>query len=484
MQRGWLAEPATLFLLALTLISLISAWSAAADLSVSINGETRAVRSLLAPEGLWWWLSHVARNFTGFPPLGLVIVGLLGVGLAEHSGLLAASLKLGLRGIPAAMLGPAVLFVGINSSVAVDAGYVVVPPLAAALFAAAGRSPIAGLAAAYAGVAGGYSANLLLTAGDPLLAGLTQAAAAIKATDYQVAATCNWWFLAASTPLLVLAGWIALAWLERYLPHPASVMANTAESGLGRRELRALRHAGVTLAGLLALTAWSCLDPAGTLHGTGEHYARLIEASVPLLALYFGLPACVYGYSTGGLPDLSAGYRVLERTLSDLAPYLLISFFAAQFIACFSYTGLAEWLAVNLGDWLRDQALPRALLLLVTMMLVMTLDLCIASASAKYALIAPVLVPAFMAVGLSPELAQATYRVGDSITNTISPLNPYMVLVLGYLRRYAPEAGYGMLARLMLPFMVTFGICWPLFLLAWVELGIPLGPAGPLAFLR
>jgi len=499
-RSGWLLEPVGLFLVALALVALISTLGAALGWRVALpDGSERGVRSLLGAEGGWWLLAHVVENFTRFPPLGVVVVGMLGISLAERSGLLAALLRRALRGRSGAWLGPMVLLVGINSSIALDAGYVIVPPLAAALFQAAGRSPLAGLAAAYAGVAGGYSANFALTAVDPLLAGYTEAAAGLIAPGYRVAPTCNWWFMAASAAWLALCGVPALAWLEAALarrPPPDVAPALHAGPALSLgptgaatevpvpslRADRALRWAVLLLLLLFCLIAWSAATPGGLLAGPGERHPRIIEASVPLLALCFGLPALVHGHLSGSLRGLPAITRALEQGLARLAPYLLVTFFAAQFVAAFQYTGLGELLAVRAGDWLGGLALPVAALLLLSIFLVMGLDLLIASASAKYALLAPVLVPTLMGAGLSPELAQAAYRVGDSVTNVISPLNPYLVITLGYLRHYAPTGDFGLLLRLMLPFVLCFALAWPALLLGWVWLEIPLGPAGPLTF--
>jgi len=494
---GGLREPAVLFLLALALVAFVSTLGAALGWRVELpDGSERFVQPLLGADGGWWLLAHLVDNFTRFPPLGVVVVAMLGISLAEQSGLLAALLRRALRGLSGAWLGPLVLLIGVNSSIALDAGYVVVPPLAAALFQAAGRSPLAGLATAYAGVAGGYSANFALTAVDPLLAGYTEAAAQIIAPGYRVAPTCNWWFMAASACWLTLCGIPALAWLEASLARrPAARAAHGDDSypeiggavatglpGQSPDEDRALPRALGVLLCLLVLITWSALSPGGLLAGTGTRHARVIEASVPLLALCFGLPALVYGHLSGRLRGLRAITRALEQCLMRLAPYLLVTFFAAQFIAAFQYTGLGEALAVPAGGWLAGQAVALPILLLSTIFLVMALDLLIASASAKYALLAPVLVPTLMGAGLSPELAQAAYRVGDSVTNVISPLNPYLVITLGYLRQYAPAGDFALLIRLMTPFVVCFALAWPALLLLWAGLGIPLGPGGPITW--
>lgn len=487
-RRSLLSEPINLFLIALVMVAIgASVGSAGSVRFLNARGEERGINSLLAPDGLWWWISHCVQNFTQFPALGVVVVSVLGIGLAERSGLIGSALRLGLRQVPSRWLAPLVSVVAINSSLAVDAGYVIVPPLAAALFAAAGRSPVAGLALAYAGVAGGYAANLLLTGIDPLLAGLTTAAAQLVEPDYHVAATCNWWFMAASSVLLMALSLPALAWVEARLPQRSNEARETvapvvpATEATQSQELVGLRAAGIATGLLFLLVCWA-QSPGGSLAGNGLRDARWIEASVPLIALGFSVPALVYGWVTGTLPNAAAVYRAQEAALKDLAPYLLTTFVAAQFIACFAYTGLGEYFATGLSNQLATLALPLPILLWVTMLAVMALDLSIASASAKYALLAPILVPAFMGIGVSPELTQAAYRVGDSITNVVSPLNPYLVVILAQLRRFESDAGWPRLVQLMLPFLALFALCWPLFLLAWTSLGLPLGPGGPLRF--
>ncbi|MGR8948944.1 MAG: AbgT family transporter, partial [Gammaproteobacteria bacterium] len=210
-----LPHPATLFVLALGLVIAISAVAAAVGWSVTkpqldSNGETRIIvaNSLLSGEGIWWLLSNLVQNFITFPPLGIVLVGMLGIGIAERSGFIPALLTRLARAVPAQFLTPAVMFLGIVSSVGLDAGYVVLPPIAAALYIAAGRSPLAGIAVSFAGISAGFSANIIITAIDPLLAGFTEAGARFVDPAYQVAATANWWFMAVSAVLLTFIGWL------------------------------------------------------------------------------------------------------------------------------------------------------------------------------------------------------------------------------------------------------------------------------------
>jgi aminobenzoyl-glutamate transport protein len=375
-----------------------------------------------------------------------------------------------------------IILLGILSSLAMDAGYVVLPPLAAVLFHAAGRPPLAGLAAAFAGVAAGFSANFFITGLDPLLAGFTQAGAQIVAPDYRVAVTANWWLMIVSTVVLTLAGWWASVRFVEPRQQPvapaeaaaAMVAQEAAASGRG------LRAAAVALALTLSLLLALVLVPGAPLHGEGVRFARWVEAMVPMLLLCFLAPGLAYGIAAGTIRSDRDAVRMLGDTIAALAPYIVLAFVAAQFIAAFNYSQLGMLLAITGGAWLASMQLPAPVLILLFMALVMFADLFMASASAKYAFFAPVFVPMLMMAGISPELTQAAYRVGDSITNIVTPLNPYWVIVLAFMQRWRSDAGMGTLIALMAPYALVFALVWPALLLLWVLAGIPLGPGGGL----
>jgi aminobenzoyl-glutamate transport protein len=448
-------------------------------------------RSLLSSEGVYWALSSLVENFKSFPPLAIVLVGMLGIGLADRTGFLGAALKALLLAMPARWLTPAVVFVGILSHVALDAGYVVLPPIAAALYAAVGRSPLAGIAAVFAGVAAGFGANLFVTSLDAILAGFTETSARILDANYAVAATANLHFMIASTFLLTALGWAVTAlWVEPRLaakpadeggPRPAEAPADAGLDAAERRGLRvALAAGGATLALLLAAAWW----PGAPLHGLAPdgRFPRWVAAIIPIVFVAFLVPGLAYGIATRALRSDRDVARVLGETMAGMGPYIVMAFFAAQFIEYFRWSGLGEMLALAGGQLLVAAELPRALLLLGFVLVVCLADLFIGSMSAKYAFMAPVFVPMFMQVGISPELTQAAYRIGDSFTNVVTPLNPYVVVILVVLQRWAPRAGVGTLLALMLPYALAYALGWSALLLGWVELGAPLGPGGPLSY--
>jgi aminobenzoyl-glutamate transport protein len=504
-----LPDPATLFALGTLLLMLLSALAVGLQWQVTrVSGsgsETVQAMSLLSSEGLWWLLSSLVDNFVEFPPLGLVLVGLLGIGVAERSGLLPVLLRRLLTAAPSGLLTPATVLVGILSSVALDAGYVVLPPLAAGLFLAAGRSPLAGIAAVTAGVTCGFSANLFLTGLDPLLAGLSTAGAQVLDEGYRVAITANWWFMIASTLLLTLAGTFVTRWLVEprlnklrldattttvhgkspgpKAPPPAEKPCDTANAEpAGTNETRGLRFAGLFLLALMVTTVAGVLIPGAPLAGDGEHFPRWMEAMVPLLFLLFLGPGLAYGVGAGTIRSDRDAVDMMGETIRAMGPYIVLAFFAAQFIACFNASRLGEMLAIAGGSWLAALGLPLAPLTLSFVVLVMFGNLMIGSASAKYAFFAPVFIPMLMQAGVSPELTQAAYRVGDSVTNGITPFNPYLVIILAFVRQYRPDAGLGTLLAMMLPYTLVFAPAWTLMLGTWVLLGWPLGPGGPLAF--
>jgi aminobenzoyl-glutamate transport protein len=448
-------------------------------------------RSLLASDGLYHALDNMVDAFVNFPPLGVVLVGMLGIGVAERSGFIGALLKQVMLGVRPGLLTPTVVFVGVMSSMGLDAGYVVLPPVAAALYQAAGRSPAAGLAAVFAGVAGGFGANLFVTSLDPLLAELSSEGASLIDPDYQVAANANLWFMIASTAMLTAVGWgVTARWVEpRFAdkapedggPPPADARA-AREHELSAVERQALGRAlGACAVGVVLLLALVWL-PGAPLHGVDGPFPRWVSAIVPLLFFGFLLPGVVYGASTGVLRNDRDVASMMSDTISGMGSYIVLAFFAAQFIEFFAYSKLGEMLALAGGRALAEAALPRPTLMVAFVGVVGVGNLFIGSMSAKYAFFAPVFVPMFMQVGISPELTQIAYRIGDSASNVITPLNPYMIIVLAFLQRYVPRSGIGTLVALMVPYTLAFLVFWTLMLVLWMALGIPLGSTGPLDY--
>ncbi|MBW2445171.1 MAG: AbgT family transporter [Deltaproteobacteria bacterium] len=495
-----LPDPATLFLLGALLVVGVAHWAASAGWSVektvAQDGElvnvALSARSLLTADGIFWALRNLVKNFVQFPPLGVVLVGMLGIGVAERSGFIGAALKTVMLAVPSWLLAPTLMFVGVLSSMGIDAGYVVLPPVAAALYKAVGRSPLVGLATVFAGVSAGFSANLFVTSLDPMLAEFTTSAAQLRDPAYQVAATSNWWFMIASTVLLTFVGWgVTSLWVEpRWSDRPPEeggptpVDTSDLESQrLTPEQRRGLWAAMIALAVSLAVMVVATVVPGAPLHVAPGEPARWIPVIVPLLFFAFLIPGIAYGVAVREVRSDRDVARMMGETMAGMGPYLVLSFFAAQFIAWFRYTGLGEMLAIAGGDRLVEAALPNSGLMVAFVFVVAVGNLFIGSMSAKYAFFAPVFVPMFMAVGISPELTQVTYRVGDSVSNVITPLNPYMVILLVFMRRYAPEGGLGTLVALMLPYALVFTVAWVIMLVVWMGLGLELGPAGPLEYL-
>jgi len=448
----------------------------------------RAV-GLLSSQGLYWALRSMVQNFTEFPPLGVVLVGMLGIGLAEKTGFIGALLEATLLVVPPALLTPAVVFVGVMSSLGLDAGYVVLPPVAAALYQSLGRSPLAGLAAVFAGVSAGFGANLFITGLDPLLAKFSEASAQLLDPKVAVAATCNWWFMIASTALLTLVGWAVTAWwveprFEGKAPEDggAAPPDDLASRRLGAAEKRGLAIAVLVAGAAFLLFAAAVLAPGAPLHGLDGTFPRWVRVIVPLLFFGFLLPGLAYGVATGSVRSDKDVARILADTMSGMGPYIVLAFFAAQFIAYFAHSGLGEMLAISGGRMLARASLPDTLLMEGFVGVVLVANLFIGSMSAKYAFFAPVFVPMFMQVGISPELTQVAYRIGDSVSNVITPLNPYVVILLVFMQRHMARAGIGTLVALMLPYTLAFAAAWSLLLALWMGAGIPLGPGGPLAY--
>jgi len=498
-----LPDPVTLFAGGAILVLVASALAAWWGWQVTHPLDpqrTIEAKSLLDSSGLQWVFMSMVTNFTEFHPLGVVLVAMLGIGIAERTGLIAVVLRSVVAVTPPALVTPALVFTGVLSSLAADAGYVVLPPLAAAIFARMHRAPLAGMAAVFVGVAGGFSANLVITSLDPLLQGLTQESATLLDPDAVVRVDANWWFMIASTALITLVGWAVTAWVvePRFSREEveAQIAAGSAASGaaeqsgrIGTAEKRGLWMAlfaflatGGVLAALIAV-------PGGALHGDyeaapGRFMPIWADTMVPLLFLVFIVPGIAYGIGAGSIRSDRDVARLLGLSMAAMGTYIVLAFFAGQFVAYFRESNLGTLVAVTGVGWLQALALPPLLLLVGVVLLTAVLNLFLGSASAKWALLAPVFVPLFMGVGIAPELTQAAYRVGDSCTNTIAPLNPYLVVILVYLRQYQPQGGLGSLVSLMLPYTVVLLVLWTLFLVVWAGAGIPLGPGEARLFIE
>lgn len=479
-----LPDPATLFVVGTITVFILSAMIANLGWHVvDPKGNTITAFDLISAEGTWWLLSTMVKNFISFPPLGIVLVGMLGIGLAEKTGLLPALLHFSITRVHQRLLTPATMFLGIISSIALDAGYVVLIPIAAALYIAAGRSPLTGIAVSFAGVSAGFSANLFITALDPLLAGFTQSGAQIIDAEYEVAVTGNWWFMIVSTILLTFVGWyVTERFVEPAVEGVADQNLDDHYSELGAIEKRALRYSCLSVLILLVIFICAIMINGGPLFGEGKRFDRWIEATVPLLFILFFIPGIIYGILAGTIKNDRDVATMLGEVMARLGPYIVLAFFAAQFIAAFNQSGLGQMLAIAGGQFLRELMIHDALLLSCFVLMVVIINLVIGSSSAKYAFFAPVFVPMLMQIGISPELTQAAYRVGDSVSNVITPMNPYMIIIIIEVRRYVKGSGLGTVVAMMLPYSITFLIVWLILLVIWINTGLPLGPGGELLY--
>jgi aminobenzoyl-glutamate transport protein len=483
-----LPHPATLFAGLAALVVVLSWVMHTVGVSVTHPGSGQEVTTvnLLSVSGLQRMLQEVVRNFLAFPPLGISLVALLGIGIAEYSGLMGALLRVVVLATPARLITPVVVFAGVLSNAGSEVGYVLLIPLAAALYHALGRHPFVGLAAAFAGVSGGYSANLLVGSVDVLLAGLTQAAAQLVNTDYQVNAMANWYFMAASTVIVTVVGtWVTERIVAPRLGEYRGTAPREELKSLAPRERLGLWAAGGVATLLTIFVLGGVLPENGYLiNPATPTFAKSVfmEGLVTFLLLFGLLPGMAYGFIAGTLKndhDVMAG---MTKTMQMMASFIVLTFFAAQFIAYFNWTNLGIIGAVKGAEVIQHLGLQDKPVLLMLALVVFAggVNILISSASAKWALLAPIFVPMFMLLGYTPELVQGAFRVGDSVTNIITPLMGYFPLILTFVQKYDPRAGIGTLISAMLPYSVAFLIAWMILLVIWIVAGIPMGPNAPL----
>jgi aminobenzoyl-glutamate transport protein len=498
-ERGGnaLPHPATLFAILALLVIVMSGIAAQLDISVQhpTTGATVRPVNLMSVDGLHQILTSLVTNFTGFAPLGTVLVALIGIGVAEHSGLIGAALRRLVLASPRALLTPILVFAGVMSNMASEIGYVVLVPLAGLIFIAAGRHPIVGMAAAFAGVSGGYSANLLIGTIDPLLSGLSQEAAKIVDAKYTVSPVANWYFMIVSTPLITLVGWLVTERVvgRRYPEAPAQPddAGDPLDQQLSDAERRGLRWAIYATLAFTLVLVWALL-PMDLIPGAGflrnpENGDLLsspfLKGVVAIIFLYGLIAGVAYGAGAGTIKNDEDVIKGMSASMSTLGSYLVLVFFAAQFVAFFNATQLGLVLAMKGAAWLEALGLSAVPLFLSFIVLTAVVNLFMGSASAKWALMAPVFIPMFMLLGYSPELTQVAYRVGDSVTNIISPMMSYFALIIVYFQKYEPKAGIGTLVAVMLPYSVAFMLGWALLFILWLAFGLPIGPDSPLDYI-
>ena len=488
-----LPHPIILFTIFAAAIVILSAVCAALGVSATgnliVGGElqetTVTAVSLLTKEGLTYMLTNAVTNFTTYAPLGMVLVAMLGVGVAEHSGLINALLKGAVKITPAKLITPVVVFLGVMSNIASDAGYVILIPLGAMIFRAYGRHPMAGLAAAFAGVSGGFSANLLIGTLDPMLAGISQTAVSILDPAYEVSVMGNYFFLFVSTFLITILGTFVT---DKIVEPRLGVFTGEVEgeddslTTLTDKERKGLRNAGIAALIFVAVIVAACIPADSFMRNEngaifGNPTSTFVNGIVIMITFLFMIPGVVYGKTVGTFTKENCGAcKAMEKSMSSMGAFLALAFVSAQFINYFSYTKLGTIIALAGASFFENANIGLIPLMIIFVLFSAFMNLFMGSASAKWNILAPVFVPMFMLLGYSPELCQLAYRIGDSSTNIITPLMTYFAVIIAFAQKYDKKAGIGTITATMVPYSVTFLIGWTLMLVIWLLAGLPIGP--------
>ncbi len=502
-----LPHPVTLFACIALFIVLFSGLAEFFDFSVldprPLGAKGRAddgmirVISLLNAEGIRRIIVNLVKNFTDFAPLGTVLVALLGVGVAEHSGLLSGAIRSMVLSVsklrsnkwmkPTTVVTLVVVFAGVISNTAAEMGYVVLIPLAGVIFFSMGRHPIAGMAAAFAGTSGGYSANLLIGTVDPLLSGITTEAARIIAPEYTAHPAINWYFMIVSTFLITgLGTWITIKIVEprlgKYNPKNSdgSLDSISKMDMLTKLEKKGLKWAGIATLLLVLLICIGILPSNGILRNPetgGILDSSLLKGMVAFIFIFFFIPGVVYGKITKSFKSDKDVIEAMSKSMSSLGLYMVLVFFAAQFVAYFNWTNIGPVVAILGADGLKALSITGPIIFVFFIIMCAFVNLALGSASAQWAVTAPVFVPMLMLVGYSPEVIQAAYRIGDSVTNIITPMMSYFGLILAFMHKYDKKIGVGTIISTMLPYSILFFIGWTILFYIWVfVLKMPVGP--------
>lgn len=487
-----LPHPVTIFVILSLVVVVISEIAYRLGVSVEYLGFkdgkqamlTVNAISLMNADGIRVIFTKAVTNFTSFPPLGTVLVGMLGIGVADNTGFIGTALKALVLKTPRRLVTAVVVFAGIMSNVASDAGYVILIPLGAIVFLSMGRHPLAGLAAAFAGVSGGFSANLLIGTLDPLLSGISTSAAQILNPALVVVPTSNYYFLAVSVPFLTFIGsFITEKIVEPQLgqykgPHVVETMEVTSD------EKKGLKWAFISMMIFAIIMAIMVIPSNGILRGPDGEFltSPFITSIVAVMMLFFLIPGIFYGIATGSVKNDKHVVTFMGKSMSSMGLYLVLAFFASQFIFYFSYTKLGTIVSVGGANFLKSTGFTGVTLIISFILVTAFINLFVGSASAKWAIMAPVFIPMFMQIGYSPEFVQLAYRIGDSSTNIISPLMSYFAMILAFASKYDVEgeesSGLGTIISMMVPYSLCFLIFWSILLVIWFTLGFPIGIGG------
>jgi len=479
-----LPHPASLFLLFVLLIMVISHIVASLNITALHPGTGKTIKamSLLSGEGLRWLYSNLVNNFVKFPPLGVVLAVMLGIGLADGTGLISAMLRQLVLTAPRRLVTAAVVTAGILSHMASSAGYVLLVPLGAMVFIAFKRHPMAGIAAAFAGVSGGFGANFLIGSIDPVLAGLSESAAKMVDPAIQITPAVNFYFAVASAIMLVILGtWVTEKFVEPRLGPYKGEMEKV--DGVTPLEKKGMRWAGLSSLIVLGLFLLMVLPESGLLRNpeTGSIlHSPFMTGLVSALLIFFFVPGLVYGIIIGKIKNDKDVVKLMTKAMQGLAGYIVLVFFAAQFVYCFKESNMGILVAIKGAELLKSIGFTGIGLLIAFVMVSAVINLFMGSASAKWAIMAPVFIPMFMLVGYHPGVTQAAFRIGDSVTNIITPMMSYFALIVAFAQKYDEKYGLGTIIATMLPYSVVFFIFWSILLAIWMLIGLPMGPGAPI----
>lgn len=483
-------DPVSLFIILAIVVVVLSAILGSMGYSAVHpgTGKTIQVVNLLTKDGLRDMYSKAVANYSGFAPLGMVLVCIIGAAVAEKSGFLVTMMKHVMGDDKSWMVTFAIIFVAINANLAGDAGFIVMPPLAAVIYMGMGRSPVLGMIVAYAGVAGGFSANIMLGMTDALAYGFTESAARMIDPNYQATMAINWYFLIASCFVLSIFGTLLT---EKFMVKRFAVTReelakynfDESESKVTDEQKRGLKWAAIGFIIFVIALVAACIgddpllaDPkTHSVMTNGSPFMNGIILTVTVALFVVG--AC-YGFGCGRYKNDRDLFADITQGFKDMASYIFMCFFIAQFTSYFAWSNLGIVMAIKGAEALQAMQFTGAPLLIGLIFVSCIVNILIGSASAKWAILAPIFVPMLMLMGFDPAVTQVAYRIGDSITNPLSPLFPYCPVILGFVRRYAPEMGLGSVIANMVPFSVTYAVIWIIQLLVWIFLDIPLGPGG------
>lgn len=481
-----LPHPATLFaMMALFIVALsgIASW-AGLEATHPVTGEVVSVNNLLNADGIRWMWTNVEKNFVDFPPLGLVLVVMVGIGVAEGSGMFTVLVRQLVLGAPRRLITAAIIVAGIFSHLASEAGYVILIPLGAMIFHALGRHPMAGFAAAFCGVSAGFGSNFLIGSVDPILAGLSTSAAQIIDPNMMVNPMVNYFFMVVSAIMVVLVGtWVTEKVVEPRLGAYTGELTPLAIDELTATERKGLRWAGVGALAVIGMLAWSLIPADGLLRDPetgGILHSPFFKGIVVAIFLIFFVPGLIYGIITGTIKNDKDVVRHMSNAMKGMGAYIVLVFFAAQFVYLFRHSNLGIVFAINGAAWLKSVGLTGMPLIVGFVLLAAFINLFMGSASAKWAIMAPVFVPMFMLLDYHPGVAQAAFRVGDSVTNVITPMMSYFALIVTFAQKYDEKYGIGTIISMMLPFTFIFLVAWIIIIGIWYFTGFPLGLDGPI----